>query len=260
MSTPSAATSSSFSPDTTGKRCDAECQIIALLIMLAVGSEPPAPILSAIMHELQKLSQQNNDISRRIAALEGVFSQRCNIRRRMVVHDVSAIIECQGDAGDAPVSGQSELAWICPVCLTTLCDRDSFKGHIRSLAQHACNPHSWRRACHMNPLDANHQALSRRFVGANFRECSQNFCVQYYQEVRCCTSSYDTEEQSHRHLSEFISWCLEPISNENHSCPVYDASCRPSRKLRRVDGTSSSSSQSRSRSRPPHDCERRSRR
>lgn len=224
--------------------------------MIVVGSEPPAPVLSAIMHELQKLSQQNSDISRRITALEHVFLQHCNIRRRVVVHDVSSIIECQGEAGDARGSGLSELEWTCPVCLTTLCDRDSFKGHIRSLAQHACNPHSWRRACHMNPLDANHQALSRHFPGDNFRECSQHFCVQYYQEVRCCTSSYDTEEQSHRHLSSFISWCLEPFSNENQPCPVYDASCRPSRKLRRVDGTSSSSSQSRSRSRPRHDCER----
>jgi hypothetical protein len=124
--------------------------------------------LSVVMGLLQASIDGNAVIASRLAALEGGSRGR----RR---------------------SGQRE--WICPVCEEPFAHRESFKGHVRKLTL----PHTGRRNCELDPLNARHQALVAhpRYGTGDFNSRGSEFVNQLYHTIRSASSSTRSSDASH---------------------------------------------------------------
>ena len=209
--------------------------------MMVTGQAPPDAVMSSILHALQVLTQQNAVISERIHSLEAtLYSEK---RRRVAVNTVGIVSPSLAVAGSSS-SSPDVIEWICPICLSQMSDRDSWKGHIRRLVQHSTRP-----ACHLNPQDRHHLQLVQRFGLAEdmFQGKARAFAVAFYAAVRKCCTSQDTDRQSYDHLSLWLSTAL----TSNDEFPIYDISRRATRTYKRVASsvTPSTSSNSRSRER-----------
>jgi len=73
------------------------------------------------------------------------------------------------------VIGDSEPPWFCPLCPKHFKHRFSFRGHVRRLVQQSSRP-----KCHLNPRNAAHVALVRRFPGADFYDQARCFCREFH--------------------------------------------------------------------------------
>ncbi len=139
---------------------------------------------AALAAQNATLITQTADLTSRIAALEEVVSTKAT--------DIGAL---------------GEVKWICPVCNEGFKHRESFKGHIRRLA----NPVSPGARCFLD--SEKHSALlaHERYGGGDFDSRKAQFVQQLYDTVRSASSSRHTSESSHRQVRAAIAALLRWI-------------------------------------------------
>ena len=198
-------------------------------------------ILRNVVEELKRMSDKIDTYSARMVSLEKKISgSECNSDHSGPEDAAGVFMGLAPDYPDDNNSARPRLRWACPVCKTQFKHRDSFKGHIRTLAKPSRRP-----ACHLNRQDGWHQALVHRFPG-EFHVQAQHFAGNYYSEVRQCCSAFDTDEQSFQHLASWIN-AISDVTSDAY-IPKYDVSCRAIRRsLERQDSVSRSRSRSRAR-------------
>jgi hypothetical protein len=194
---------SSFSPTKTAAGVaycvDAACTFLVMTTFVA-GSDPPEPVLSGILHALQSLREEQKS-----------FHSSVDLRLRIIENAMGSrqsSSPCQSLAGEAPSISQSRsrscsrrrsqpvlgLPWICPICNENLSHRDSFKGHIRLcfMLQH--------QRCRLMEDNVEHQALLRRFPNGAWDDRAAAFILEFYEQIRGCSSSLDPDHKSHAHI------------------------------------------------------------
>ena len=200
---------------------------------MQVTGAVPAPMASGIMHLLLKLDAK---IDQHSSALSSLRHETSELRR--FVGSLQSVSSKIGDSPGVPSAQftpsveasscsrprlqSSAFQWNCPVCLKPFCDRESFKGHIRNLTTHV--------RCVWSSTDPNHCDLVHKFPGDNFASKASACSLALYAEVCACTSSLDTESQSHVHI---FSWIDAAKSRDAHvAFPRYDTGNRRERKRR----------------------------
>jgi hypothetical protein len=193
----------------------------------------PAPMTSGIMHLLLKLDAKMTEHSSVLSSLKRETSEL-----RRCVGSLQSVASKIGDSpgvASAPISPSVEAAscsrprqqssafqWICPVCTKNFCDRESFKGHIRGLTHHV--------RCVWSSTIPHHCDLVHKFPGDDFASKASACSSALYAEVCACTSSLDTESQSHVHI---CTWIDAAKSRDAHvAFPRYDTGNRRERKRR----------------------------
>lgn len=201
--------------------------------MQVIGAVP-APMVSGIMHLLLKLDEKMNQHSSVLSSLQHETSELRRCVGSLQSHS-SMLGESPGmssvesthtsvaaTSGSRPRSHTSALQWICPVCKKNFCDRESFKGHIRMLTQHV--------RCVWSSAEDDHLDLVHKFAGDDFA-CKASACSSaLYAEVCACTSSLDSESQSHVHIFNWID-----AAKSRDACvelPRYDTGNRRKRQRR----------------------------
>ena len=194
--------------------------------MLVAGNSPPQHVLAGVMHMLMKLDQKLDTQQQQLAILlrDKASRDRCS------GHGVDPSMRADSIPRDVP----SAFKWSCPVCKDDFKHRDSLKGHIRELLNHV--------QCVWSDSNPEHRLLVHRFPGSNFNEKSVACSKALYEEMRACTSSMDTEEQTHTHISNWIRAAM--IEDALVALPKYDVGNRQPRKRRNSASASSASSNS----------------
>jgi hypothetical protein len=108
------------------------------------------------------------------------------------------IAALEASAASANSQGGSEFdRWECPVCHSPLKHRESYKGHIRRLAQ---APVDSSNRCFLDSQNPLHVALlsNARYGTGDFDSRAEIFSGLLYDRVRSATSSRTTSESSHR--------------------------------------------------------------
>jgi hypothetical protein len=198
---------------------------------LVAGTEPPAPVLSGILHALQSMREEQK-----------LFQQSVNVRLCAIEHRVTSHPnEAQRVArmGDAPSESASRsrscsrrrtcpdlgLSWICPICEVNFFHRESFKGHIRlcQLLQH--------QSCRLMADNVKHQALLGRFYNGDWNASAAAFTREFYEQIRVCSSSLDPDRKSHDHI---FGWLHAAVSDPDVPFPSYAAARGDSKRRRKA--------------------------
>lgn len=198
------------------------------------GANPET--MECILSELRKMKESHIAVH-----------AKCSEMARSVTALTQAVNRIESTFGQAPSfhrpsCNRDDGSWICPVCEVRYSHRSSFKGHIRKLVHPSSRP-----GCHLNPLDANHVTLVRRFEGQHFHQKARLFCQEFYHQVCACSSAHDTIQQSQDHIAAWLAAANTDVSLGNMvEFPIYDSGCRNVRKYRRTDRGECSETPSRS--------------
>ena len=158
---------------------------------------------SALSLQNQTLITQNANLTSRISALEDIAGSLATAGRHAVDSD-----------GD----------WVCPVCNEQFKHRESYKGHIRRLAQ---SPLSRGSRCFLDKDNEAHVILVQhaRYGVGDFDSCAGAFASMLYDTVKSASTSRTSSQNSHRavrvvlyyqfHISTVLAdsrlagqWCL----------------------------------------------------
>jgi hypothetical protein len=201
---------------------------VSNVTMIVSGAAPPEPVLSGILHVLQSMRDEQQQfqsfVHARLDQLESVAHQR-NAHQSDHAAFTSSLSASRSRSRSRRRETQTYgLSWQCPICEENFTHRESFKGHVRlcMLMQHQrC------RLCEDNPK---HQLLLGRFSCGTWGERGAAFTRAFYDQIRACTSTLDTDQQSHDHIS---AWLTVATSDDMHvPFPSY-AAARPSLRKRR---------------------------
>jgi hypothetical protein len=222
---------------------------------MQVSGAAPTPVVSGIMHLLMKIDEKMNSQSLELSELRRESQQlRRDIQYmeffRPLIGDspdssgsAAAVRSHHRDEPHCAFMIQSAYEWVFPVCKQDFKHRESFKGHIRGLLQHV--------RCVWSAEDASHVSLVSKFQGDDFYSKAASCSAAMYAEVCACTSSMDSEAQSHAHIFDWIS--AAQSSNMDVVLPRFNTGNRRERKRRSRSVTSHDatcdSSQARSSSR-----------
>ena len=193
------------------------------------GSDAPEPLLSGILHALHSMQQEQQVFQRAISARLCAIELRVSSRNHDdfgpgIVGDAPAITESRSRSNSRrrPDPG---LPWICPICDSDLKHRESFKGHIRLrvLLQH--------QSCRFMADNIKHQALLSKFNNGDFDSSAAAFTLEFYKQIRICTSSLDADIKSHGHI---FGWLEAAVADQNVPFPVYAAARGDSKRCRKA--------------------------
>jgi hypothetical protein len=139
--------------------------------------------LDSIIVQQSTLMSQNDALAQQNATL---ISQNADLSARV------AALERLADNGMAA----SAQTWICPVCHSPFKHRESFKGHIRRLAQ----PVSASAHCFLDESNPDHVSLvsHERYGDGDFASRAVQFTSQLYDTIKSNSSSRRSSESSHR--------------------------------------------------------------
>ena len=191
---------------------------------LIVGTEPPEPVLSGILHALQSMREEQKQFQQavnvRLCAIErGVSSHSGESHRIALIGDAPSItpaLSASRSRSSSRRRGCPELglSWICPICEVNCLHRESFKGHIRlcQMLQH--------QSCRLDVDNPKHEELVSRFNNGDWESSAAAFMLEFYEQIRACSSSLDPDRKSHEHI---FGWLLAATSGSHVSFPVYAA-------------------------------------
>jgi hypothetical protein len=158
---------------------------------------------------------QHDDARRFYAAIESIVVQQNTLIEQnaalasqnatLIVQTAdltSRIIALEANAAVAQAPSEFDR-WECPVCHAPFKHRESYKGHIRRLAQ---NPVDDAFRCYLDSQNPLHVALlgHPRCGTGDFGSRAQLFSGLLYDQVKSNTSSRTTSESSHRAV------CIQP--------------------------------------------------
>jgi hypothetical protein len=206
---------------------------------VVLGSDAPEPVLSGILHALQSMQQEQRDfqfsMNTRLSAIELRVSSRCYDDLAGDAPGTNPVLTSSRSSSRRRPDPDLSLEWLCPICGLKLKDRESFKGHIRLQVL------SQIQSCRFIADDIKHQALISRFDKGDFDSSKAAFTKEFYDQIRICSSSLDTDTKSHSHI---FGWLAAAVANCDVPFPVYVAARGDSKKRRTasVCGTAGNSS------------------
>jgi len=154
-------------------QCDGSVRFFAAMESMMMQQSTLIDQNAALAKQNETLITQNADLTSRIVALEEVASRM------------------------TPVRGlHGAVQWMCPVCHEEFKHRESFKGHIRRLA----NPVTPGARCFLDCDNADHVALldHSRYGDGDFASRKEQFAQQLYDQVKSASTSRRSSESSHR--------------------------------------------------------------
>ena len=191
-----------------------------------LGSDAPEPVLSGILDALQSMQQEQREfqfsINTRLTAIELRVSSRCHDDFTGDAPGTYGTTSSRSSSRRRPDPDLS-LEWLCPICGCKLKDRESFKGHIRLQVL------SQIQSCRFIADNAKHQALISRFDTGDFDARNAAFSKEFYEQIRICSSSLDTDTKSHGHI---FAWLAAAVADRSVPFPVYVAARGDSKRRR----------------------------
>ncbi len=197
---------------------------------VVIGSDAPEPVMSGILHALQSLQRDQRDfqvsVNTRLSAIELHVASRCHDDIAGDAPGTNGITSSRSSSRRRPDPDLS-LEWLCPICGYKLKDRESFKGHIRLQVL------SQIQSCRFMADDIKHQALISKFDKGDFGSSTAAFTLEFYDQIRICSSSLDTDTKSHGHI---FGWLAAAVADRSVPFPVYVAARGDSKRRRTSSG------------------------